>query len=224
MSFAVVRRIVAIEPHPDPERTRIEVIELDDGTKLVTGKHYRAGLLGIHLKPGCLIPGWLAEQLWLVGKKRAKEWFEVRSITIVGVESPGLFCGAEYLKDASIESEWRYRDLESQGGRQLEEGWITWPAWRESWHPGIELDAYLGVVPVPEVIIAKPFGETKHQTFTVIGTAASLPSANAANAGDETRDWHPLDVTGAASSLHHEHPYSGHATTGQPPTNIPSED
>lgn len=108
-TFAVVERIRDIEPHPDPKIERLEVIVLTSGVKLVTGKHYRIGDRGVYLRPGCLIPGWLAEQLWLVGKKRAIAWFEVRSIPIgvddgIKVQSPGLWCGEWYRNDTSPES------------------------------------------------------------------------------------------------------------------------
>lgn len=152
-NFAIVQRIESIRPHPDPTRTKIEVIKLGLGDELVTGKHYRAGLLGIYLSAGCWIPGWLAEDLWLVGKKRSNEPFEVRSINIFGVESPGLFCGAEYMTDGSEASAERYKKLEKEGGeRKRLEGaamfdWITWPRWRSHWQEGMVLDGYLGVRP-----------------------------------------------------------------------------
>lgn len=158
--YATVQRIESIRPHPDETRTKIEVIKLrreaSDGVELVTGKHYRVGLLGIYLKAGCWIPGWLAEDLWLVGKKRGNEPFEVRSINIFGVESPGLFCGAEYMNDGSEASAERYKKLEKEGGRAIgtnrQDGkhqgdWITWPRWRSHWTEGMVLDGYLGVRP-----------------------------------------------------------------------------
>lgn len=152
-AFATVQRIESIRPHPDETRTRIEVIKLGSGVELVTGKHYRVGLLGIFLRAGCLIPGWLAEDLWLVGKKRAGVAFEVRFINIFGVESPGLFCGAEYMADGTEASAERYRKLEADGGKTHREkslplfDWITWPRWRSHWQVGQELDGYLGIVP-----------------------------------------------------------------------------
>lgn len=156
MSYSVVARVVAIEPHPNPEITRLELVRLncvndynETDAVLVTGKHYRVGQLGIWVRPGAWIPGWLAMELWLVGKKRSNSWFEVREIEIRGTASPGLFCGQVYMKDGSAESEQRFVEAISHGGKQLPEespDWISWPYWRPEWKTGDVLDDYLGIV------------------------------------------------------------------------------
>ena len=148
-TFSVVERIRAIEPHPDPKIERLDVIELTSGVRLVTGKHYRVGDLGIYIRPGALIPGWLAEQLWLVGRKRAHAWFEVREIPIglgdgIKVSSPGLWCGQFYKHDTSAESLEHFADMEAAGGvvctRGDDQSWIAWPFWRTEWREGFTLD------------------------------------------------------------------------------------
>ena len=163
-TFAVVERLRAIEPHPDPRIERLEIVELTSGVRLVTGKHYRAGDLGIYIRPGALIPGWLAEQLWLVGRKRAHAWFEVREIPIglgdgIKVNSPGLWCGQFYKHDTSAESLEHFADMAAAGGvvgmRGEQEGWISWPYWRLEWREGFTLDGHLGIVEAiePEHVI-----------------------------------------------------------------------
>ena len=161
--MSVVARITKITPHPDPEVTRLELISVSsfDGPfgsarppgwpriQLVTGKHYRVGDLGVWIRPGAWIPGWLAHDLWLVGKKRAgKEWFEVREIAIKGVPSPGLWCGQFYMNDGSQESIERFReyggDNDAHGARGP--NWVSWPYWQKQWQPGDVLDSYLGVL------------------------------------------------------------------------------
>lgn len=155
-NYAHVLRIKDIEPHPNPEVERLEVIVLSNGTKLVTGKHYRIGDLGIHLMPGAAIPGWLAEQLWLVGKKRATAWFEVRTLELKGTVSPGLWCGRFYKNDTSQESVRHWQEMkersdvyasEVKGDTVDAEGFIRWPFWRDHWTEGYTLDGYLGIIP-----------------------------------------------------------------------------
>ncbi len=170
-TFAVVERIRAIAPHPDPRIERLEIVELTSGVRLVTGKHYRAGDLGIYIRPGALIPGWLAEQLWLVGRKRAHAWFEVREIPIgladgVKVNSPGLWCGQLYKHDTSTESLEHFGDMAAAGGvvgtRGDQEGWISWPYWRLEWREGFTLDGHLGIVEAEE----QPRGTRHDSRFT----------------------------------------------------------
>ena len=149
MSLAVVGRITDIQPHPNADR--LEIISFDYGRgqlydpvlpdiqSLVTGKHYRVGDLGVWLKPGAWIPGWLAHDLWLVGKERAQEPFEVREMPLRGVNSPGLWCGQWYRKDSSKESRLRWDDYQRGGGR-IVEGWIEWARWNPEWRVGDAVD------------------------------------------------------------------------------------
>lgn len=149
MSLATVVFIDAIRSHPDPEVTRLEVIRVagavEGPTELVTGKHYRVGQRGIWIRPNAWIPGWLARELWLVGKRRESEMFEVRSINIKGVQSPGLFCGEIYQKDGSLASEQRYEQMAEGGAYEMGAGWISWPYWKESWRVGDDVTRELGI-------------------------------------------------------------------------------
>ena len=195
-SLAVVGKVIDIRPHLDPEVTRLEVLSVafrknpdksEQVIDLVTGKHYRVGQLGIWVRPGAWIPGWLAMELWLVGKKRSKSWFEVRSINIRGVESPGLFCGQIYMKDGSDASAIRYAELEAHGG-VVGEGWIHWPYWRIEWQLGDVLDDYLGVVPTcprssveeqrlvkPEVAVSQGIGTVATPILSATPAVGSNP-------------------------------------------------
>lgn len=150
-TFAIVERVARIRPHRDPRITGLEVLILTNGVQLVTGKHYREGDLGIYLRPGCLIPGLLAEQLWLVGKKRAAAWFEVRAMPIGIHDAPdelkedslGLWCGEWYMNDKTAESATKAAEFGSELDAQ---GFIHWRFWRPEWQPGHTIDGHFGIV------------------------------------------------------------------------------
>jgi len=149
MSLAIVSSIAHIEPHPNADRLEIIFIKVPPGLQqLVTGKHYRSGDLGVWLKPGALIPGWLAHDLWLVGKNRSDQPFIVREIEIRGVASPGLWAGQWYRNDSTKESKLRADEL-SRGGGETRDGWISWARWNRSWIPGQSVDTELDVRPCP---------------------------------------------------------------------------
>jgi hypothetical protein len=149
MNLAVVEKITEIRRHPNADR--LELIRFGD-VLLVTGKHYRVGDLGVWLKPGAQIPGWLARELWLVGVQRANDPFIVHEIPIRGVASPGLWCGQWYRNDSSKESVLHAEDRALGGGTVSADGWIGWGHWNPDWRLGDYVDAELGVVPAPEEI------------------------------------------------------------------------
>lgn len=173
MSLAVVGRIIDIDPHPNADRLDILRLEFPIGYEsLVTGKHYRVGDLGIWLQPGAWIPGQLAYELWMVGKQRASEPFEVREIEIRGVASPGLWCGRWYRNDSSKESRLRADEL-ARGGGQVVDGWIKWARWNDAWRPGDIVDAELGIGSSPSSSgVEQP---VSNRTVTV----GSLPASGA---------------------------------------------
>lgn len=165
MSLTVVARVIEVVPHPNADR--VEVIRISssaririglvDGyaetTTLVTGKHYRAGDLGVWLQPGASIPGWLANHLWEAGKKKASDStyrFTVMEKQLRGIASPGLWIGKFYQTDTSAESHDHARELKEHGGIEtFREGvsWITPPYWNPEWKVGDVVDAELGVEP-----------------------------------------------------------------------------
>lgn len=166
-TFAVVERIKAIRPHKDPRINALEVLTLTNDVQLVTGKHYRVGDLGIYLRPGCLIPGLLAEQLWLVGKKRAISWFEVKAMPMGIHDAPddlkemslGLWAGEWYKHDKSAESMVKAQEIIAADvlDGQDAEGFLRWHFWRPDWTEGYCLDGHFGIVEAVE----QPKG-TKH--------------------------------------------------------------
>lgn len=179
MTYALVAQISSIRPHPDADR--LEIIRLRwpagpivGGVSLVTGKHYRVNDLGVWLQPGALIPGWLAHDLWLVGKKRANEPFEVRDIEIRGVASPGLWCGQWYRNDNSKESALHASHLYEGGGR-LVNGWISWARWNPAWRPGDGVDSELDVRPRPPSSVAEQ--PVVNRTVAAKTTTSSRPIA-----------------------------------------------
>lgn len=145
MNYTEVHQIQAIVPHPNPEVTRLEKIDIGK-THLVTGKHYRVGDFGIWIKPGAIIPGWLAHNLWLVGKKRSNDPFEVRSISIMGCESPGLWVGAWYKNDKTKESREKLEGMFDDPRSAIDEdGFARWPWWDKEWKIYQILDLELGI-------------------------------------------------------------------------------
>jgi hypothetical protein len=158
MSFATVVHIHRVEPHPNASRLDLVTVAFPVGRcgdksyrTLVTGKHYRSGDMGVWFAPGCTIPGWLAHNLWLVGKKRAEGRFEVRERELRGWLSPGLFSGQWYINDGSEESATRYAEMEAAGMDALD-GYIAWPYWKSSWKAGMHVDDDLEVLAVPQRI------------------------------------------------------------------------
>lgn len=136
-----VVKVETLEPHPNGDR--LDVLTLTGGVKVVTGKHYRAGQLGVYFPPGCLIPGYLAEDLWLKGRVGCFQWTEVSGKNMRGIESPGVFAGEVYCK---VRSDPRSVKLFAMRGGSDEGDWIRWPYWRDWWRIGDDVAAYLGVL------------------------------------------------------------------------------
>lgn len=176
MSLAVVARVIDIVAHPSPDVKRVEITKIGvgckncppqstgtqslrlrdvpgeepldhgGGTDLVTGRHYKIGDLGIWLKPGGYLPGYLARSLWMVGRARGNDWFEVREIPFFGVPSPGLWAGQWYTNDGSKESALHHQDMVARGGLVRSDGFVKWPYWQPEWEPGDDVSDHLGVL------------------------------------------------------------------------------
>ncbi len=131
-----VGRVVYLIPHFNADDLDLLTFSYKDGElRLVVGKHYRPGDLGIWLPPGTIIPGWLSYQLWMHGKRRIPQDFEVRAIEMRGVASPGLWVGQWSRNDKSKESILSAAARERGGGRVVD-GWIEWAHWQPEWHVG----------------------------------------------------------------------------------------
>lgn len=168
VAFATVHRIAKVEPHPNPDVLRLEVVTLKSGVVLVTGKHYRAGDLGVFIRAGCMIPGWLAASMWHGNKQ---SWFTVSEREYFGVKSAGLLAGAVWRVDADSEFE-------------------PWDRWEERWKEGHTLDGYLGVVPAPA-------NEHTVKTLADAGKSHAFPGLTyPAFAGSSGPDPRPSFATG----------------------------
>lgn len=147
-ALAVVARIVEIRPHPTAER--LEVLRIRWPTvvgllywteELVSGKHYRENDLGVHIRPGAIIPGWLARQLWL---PVVDGTFTVRNMPVGGVSSPGIWAGEWYRNDKSRPSRLNSKSR-AQGADREVDGWLHWGPFAPEWEPGDIVSARLGI-------------------------------------------------------------------------------
>jgi hypothetical protein len=139
----IVGQIESIYSHSNADRLDILEVLVSDRfyatphyVSLITGKHYRVGDFGIWIPDGVEISGWLANDLWLVGKKRRNEPFKVRAMEIRGSMSAGLWVGSWYKKDNSRESAIRASDHYYTGTIIDHEGYIKWPWWNDKWKVG----------------------------------------------------------------------------------------
>lgn len=119
---AIVTSIMTVDKHPDADR--LDVVMLANGLKVVTGEHYGPGEQCVFIDAGSIIPGWLAEDMWMVKKGRKEVLVEERIIR--GVTSKGIIAGKRYQKN-------RERPLE------------PWPMWREWWQRGDDVSEFLGI-------------------------------------------------------------------------------
>src|SRR6266568_4340872 len=85
-------RIRGIDVHPDADR--LVILRLNVGVDVVAGPHYEEGQLGVYIPAPVIIPGWLAEDLWMV--KKGDRWVVVEPRIMRGVPSPGIFCGQRW--------------------------------------------------------------------------------------------------------------------------------
>lgn len=130
---AVIVRIRDVQPHPNADRLDVLTFPAPFPTKelgarhvqVVTGKHYQAGAQGeaVWFQPGAILPGWLAEELWM---SHGLKTFEVRAFPIRGEMSDGLIAGRFWRKTPEHDFE-------------------RWRFWKDSWHPGEDVSDYFGV-------------------------------------------------------------------------------
>ena len=143
---AIVCRIEKIEKHPNADKLellnltwsdRCELIddEKDHRVQVVTGPHYLVGSLGVFIEAGSFIPGYMVEDFWLGGRGSTKQWFQVVSKNMRGIESPGIFGGQVWQIDRT-------------------KLWRVWDGFKDWWTVGMDVSAYLGIrndVPVGSV-------------------------------------------------------------------------
>jgi hypothetical protein len=158
---AIVCTVVGIDKHPNADNLEILILSIWDfvgqdvePVRVVTGPHYRIGQHGVYVKAGCAIPGYLAEDAWLVGRGKANQWYRVLSKPMRGIESPGLFFGQFYEKDTRLNTTFKDLRAENRAAFQtpLPDDHPTpnpvyqWRYWRDHWKIGQDVAPYLGVV------------------------------------------------------------------------------
>lgn len=153
---AIVVHIDKIEPHPDADR--LELVNLTNGVQIVSGPHYELGCIGVYIPAGQTIPGWLAEDLWMVKKGNVSVDVEPRMIR--GVLSPGVFAGAVFRNAP-------------------DRPWQQWPMWRERFKEGDDLSEYLGVRPHASRSDAPDSGYGPECNEHVPGCVAAGPTGSA---------------------------------------------
>jgi hypothetical protein len=146
--------VTSLEAHPNADR--LDVLTLWDGqmvdgwmvkSRLVTGKHYREGQLGVLIPVGAILPGPLAVDMWLWGAKPDKPW-TVGAKDMRGIRSAGLFSGREYRVDPndprSVE---RYAQNMNPADSyvDLASGWLKWGMWNDAWQLGDDVTEELDI-------------------------------------------------------------------------------
>lgn len=128
-------RVEELLPHPDAHS--LELLVLSNGVTVVVGRHYEQGQLGVYVPGGHAIPGWLAEESWMVKKG---DWLLVEPRVMRGVPSPGIFLGERYRKTP-------------------EHPWEPWAMWRPRFAVGDDITGYLGVLNGREarLVVGEPF-------------------------------------------------------------------
>jgi tRNA-binding EMAP/Myf-like protein len=141
--LAIVCRVAKIEKHPNADRLELVTVDYEWGAStVVTGPHYAEGQLGIYIRPGAVIPGYIAEDCWLVGRGGSNAWTPIVTKNMRGIESPGLFCGAFYKK---LRGDPRSEERFTLQGEPLDDDWIAWRYWRDHWKVAEDVSAYLGI-------------------------------------------------------------------------------
>lgn len=134
MSARIVR-IRGIDVHPNADR--LVILRLNTGVDLVSGPHYEEGMTGVYIDAPALLPGWLAEDLWMV--KKGDRWVPLEARIMRGVPSPGVFAGHK----------WR---------NSPDRPWQAWAPWRDRWKIGDDVTDYLGIVPLIATDLEKWLG------------------------------------------------------------------
>lgn len=92
---------------------------------VITGDHYKEGVLGVFMGDGAVIPDDLAEEMWLLGRLGGKKKNIVKKRMRDGVLTEGLFYGQV----------WRDNDNVTR----------TATRWNPDWVEGQDVSAELGI-------------------------------------------------------------------------------
>jgi hypothetical protein len=79
--------------------------------KLVTGKHYEEGQLGVVIPAGAIVPDDIAKEMWLYGKLAGKKRKRVAPKMMFGHRSEAIFYAATWTDDNGVlqhSSKWQF--------------------------------------------------------------------------------------------------------------------
>lgn len=89
-AFSVLVVRLAVEPHPDPDVTQIELAKVGDYRSVVRKGQFRDGDLAAYIPEASLLPANLVEELGLTGRLAGPEANRVKAIRLRGVLSQGI--------------------------------------------------------------------------------------------------------------------------------------
>lgn len=124
---AVVARIRVCD-HPTRPDYQVGLVA---GRRVVTGRHYVDGQVGVFISEGCVVPEALLREMWLwndaqgKGRLGGKRGDRVKAKDMAGVRSEGLFYGRDWFDAAGV--------------------WHRAERWNPSWVEGDDVAAELGV-------------------------------------------------------------------------------
>jgi hypothetical protein len=95
MKHCLVCKITNLQDHISEQGKEFQTFEAG-GYKLVTGKHYKEGQLGIVIPPGTVLPDNILEDMWLKGRLAGKKRNRVVAKQMFGMQSEAIFYGQEY--------------------------------------------------------------------------------------------------------------------------------
>jgi hypothetical protein len=108
-------RIANLQNHVSKKGKEFQTFEAG-GYKLVTGKHYKEGQLGIVIPPGAILPNNILEDMWLKGRLAGAKRNRVVAKTMFDQHSEAIFYGQEYedngvhIKSRAWNPDWKEGD------------------------------------------------------------------------------------------------------------------
>lgn len=118
-----VCKITNLQNHTGPNGKEFQTFEAG-GYKLVTGKHYKEGQLGIVIPPGAVLPDDILDDMWLRGRLAGAKRNRVVAKTMFGKLSEAIFYGSEYEVDGKL---------------------VNSRAWNPAWTEGHDVTSEIGV-------------------------------------------------------------------------------
>ena len=89
---ATVGHIENLRPHPGADHMDVmDFVCPQYRTQIVTGRHYKNGERGLHIREGEIVPDELAEEMLLLGRLAGRRKSRVKNKKMCGVDSNGIF-------------------------------------------------------------------------------------------------------------------------------------